>query len=121
VHSTIGHTSLVVGQLSTSIAPFHQNELSNHPQILCFVNSTRRSRDNSSDARFPVSRLRPSYRLRKMVAITNACTEWIVFGQVELDKDNAATIDVMRRALLPSNACVPALPVRGCWCPDSDI
>ena len=48
-----------------------------------------------------------------MVAITNACSEWIVFGEVELDKDNAATIDVMRRALLPSNACVPALPVRG--------
>jgi hypothetical protein len=56
-----------------------------------------------------------------MVAITNACTEWIVFGQVELDKDNAATIDVMRRALLPSNACVPALPVRRCWYPDSEI
>jgi hypothetical protein len=56
-----------------------------------------------------------------MVAIANACTEWIVFGQVELDKDDAAAIDVMRRALLPSNACVPALPVRWCWYPDSDI
>jgi hypothetical protein len=60
-------------------------------------------------------------RVYEMVAIANACTEWIVFGQVELDKDDAATIDVMRRALLPSNACVPALPVRWCWYPDSDI
>jgi len=74
--------------------------------------------------RYLVSRANPKHDsvqvVGEMVAITNACTEWIVFGQVELDKDNAATIDVMRRALLPSNACVPALPVRGCWHPDSD-
>ena len=90
--------------------------------FLCFVKAVRRSRDNSSVARKPEhGPSKSASRVYEMVAIANACTEWIVFGQVELDKDDAATIDVMRRALLPSNACVPAQPVRWCWYPDSDI
>ena len=102
------------------------NEISfNQKKFKLRQHSNRRSRDFQVTRQKRVTRTRPSKlsasRVYEMVAIANACTEWIVFGQVELDKDDAATIDVMRRALLPSNACVPALPVRRCWYPDSDI